>query len=66
MAILAALVLTMVAVRYAGQVAPGRLDMWAQAAVADLLPEPSTGALLIDFAGEPLGAAVLTGLLVAV
>ncbi len=66
MAILAGLVLTVVGVRNAGEGAPGRLDMWAQAAVDDVLPEPGIGALLIDFVGEPLGAVVLTGLLVAV
>lgn len=65
-AILAALVLAVVAVRYAGEVAASRLDMWAQAAVDSLLPEPGIGALLIDFVGEPLGVVVLTALLAAV
>lgn len=65
-ATLAALVLTLVAIRYADQDAPGRLDSWTQAAVDSLLPEPGLGALVIDFVGEPLGALVLTGLLVVV
>lgn len=65
-AIVAALVLSMVAVLYADEAAPGRLDTWIHAAVDDLLPEPGIGALLIDFIGEPLGAVVFTGLLAVV
>lgn len=65
-AILAALVFTVLAVRYAGAVAAGRLDKWAQSAVQSLLPEPGLGALLIDFLGEPLPAIALVGLLAAV
>ncbi|MCA1677244.1 MAG: phosphatase PAP2 family protein [Actinobacteria bacterium] len=65
-AILAALVFTVFATRYADEVAAGRLDTWAQTAVEGLLPEPGRGPLLIDFVGEPLSMIVLVGLLVAV
>lgn len=64
--IIAALVLTVIAAQYAGDAAPGRLDMWAQTAVEGMLPEPGRGALVIDFVGEPLGAVLLAALLTAV
>lgn len=64
-AILAALVLTAVGAQYAGEAAPGRLDTWAQSAVAQWWPEPG-GALVIDFVGEPLGVILLVVLLMAV
>ncbi len=60
-AILAALVFTVTAVRYGGEVAAGPLDTWAQVEVEGLLPEP--GVLAIDFVGEPLGVVVFAGLL---
>ncbi|MGH3914190.1 MAG: phosphatase PAP2 family protein [Pseudonocardiaceae bacterium] len=65
-AILAALLLTVVAVRYADETAPGRVDTWARQVVQQWWPEPGIGALLIDFVGEPLGAILLVALLTAV
>lgn len=65
-AILAALVLTGLAARYAGEAVPGRLDTCAQAAVEGLWPEPGLGALVIDFVGEPLGVVLLVALLTTV
>ncbi len=65
-AVLAALVLTALAARYAGESAPSRLDTWVQTAVEGLWPEPGLGALVIDFVGEPLGVALLVALLTTV
>lgn len=64
-AVLAALVVAVLAVLYSGDAAPGRVDQWIQSAVQDWLPPAVTVALLIDFVGEPLGAAVLLTLLAA-
>jgi len=50
-------------VHYSGDIAAGRLDRWAQTAVEGLLPQPGSGALLIDLVGEPRVAVVLAGLL---
>ncbi|MGH3938385.1 MAG: phosphatase PAP2 family protein [Pseudonocardiaceae bacterium] len=65
-AILAGLVLTVIAVHYAGNATPGQLDTWAQSVVAQWWPAPGSGALLIDFVGEPLGVVMLVALLTAV
>lgn len=64
MAVLAALVCTMLAVRYAGGSAAGQLDTRVRTAVQGVAPDPGHGPLLIDFLGEPLPAIVLVGLLV--
>lgn len=65
-AILAALVLTAVAARYAGDTRPGRLDTWAKAAAEDHWPEPGLGTLAIATIGDPFWVAVFTSLLAAV
>ena len=65
-AIFAALVLTGLAARYAGEAVAGRLDTWARTVVEGLWPVPGHGALVIDFVGEPLGAFLLATLLTAV
>jgi membrane-associated phospholipid phosphatase len=65
MAVLAALVVAVLAAHYSGETAAGRLDSWAQTAVASLLPHPGPGTLLIDLLGEPLVTAVLAALLAA-
>lgn len=62
-AIFAALLLSVVAARYAGEAAPGRLDTWALSAIQEWWPEPGIGALVIDFVGEPLGVVLLVALL---
>jgi len=64
-AVLAALMVAVLAALYSGDAAPGEVDQWLQSAVEDTLPPPGSGALLIDFVAEPLGAAVLVPLLVA-
>jgi len=65
LAVLAALLLSVVAAGYAGEAKPGRVDSWAQSEAEELWPEPGRGALLIDFVGEPLGAIFLVTVLTA-
>lgn len=62
-AVLSGLVVAVLAIRYAGEAAASPLDLRAQLAVATLLPEAGTGALLIDFVGDPRATAVLAALL---
>lgn len=64
-AALAALVLAVVAARYAGDSMPGRLDTWAKAAAEDRWPEPGIGTILIATIGDPLWVVVFTSLLTA-
>ena len=65
-AILSGLMVVVLAAQYAGDIAAGRLDRWAQTAVTALWPEPGSGALAIDFVGQPLGVVVGTGLLATI
>jgi membrane-associated phospholipid phosphatase len=64
-AILAAVALSAFAVRYSGEAAPGRLDMWAQTAVEGLWPQPGLGTIVIATMGDPLSVVVLTVLMAA-
>lgn len=64
-AVLAAAVCAVLAAHYSGDIAAGWLDRWAQTAVEGLLPQPGSGALLIDLVGEPLVTTVLAGFLAA-
>jgi membrane-associated phospholipid phosphatase len=54
--------LVVVGTTVAGSATPGPWDAWARAALL-LLPDARDAALLIDGAGEPVGAVVLCGLL---
>lgn len=61
LAVLAGVVVTVMALVYAGGDAPSPLDGWARSVVAGI---PQSDVLLVvDFAGGPVGAAVLVGLL---
>lgn len=64
-AALAAVVVALLAIRYAGDTAGGRLDGWATAAAMSRFPESPT-LVLIDSIGEPLRATLLVGLLAGV
>lgn len=63
-AVVAAAVGAVLAVRYAGGFDPGRVDTLVQSAVDGLVPDPGLGARLIEFVGDPLPVLVLSGLLV--
>ncbi|MER5491525.1 phosphatase PAP2 family protein [Streptomyces sp. NPDC002490] len=58
-AVLAALVVGALGVRYAGHDRPGAVDAWWWPAAEGLGPSWRRVALAIDFLGEPLGAAAL-------
>ncbi|MEV5437582.1 phosphatase PAP2 family protein [Streptomyces sp. NPDC052682] len=68
-AVLAALMVVVLGVLYAGHSEPGRVDRWVVDPTADRVRQPWRGvALAVDFLGEPAGAALLvmaavTGLL---
>ncbi len=59
-ALVSALVVSLLAVSYAGDGSAGAVDMWIQGAFAQLLPPRGQAALAVDFVGEPVGAVVLT------
>jgi len=65
-AILSGLMVLLLAAQYAGDIAAGRLDRWAQAAVIAWWPDAGYGALVIDYVGQPAGVVVGTGLLAAI
>ncbi|MEH0446971.1 MULTISPECIES: phosphatase PAP2 family protein [unclassified Streptomyces] len=57
---LAALVVAVLGVLYAGDGEPGRVDRWVVRPTADSVRPPwRTAALALDFLGEPVGAAML-------
>lgn len=58
-AALAALVVIVLGVLYAGHDKPGMVDMWIQSAVDGVRPPWRSVALAMDFLGEPAGAATL-------
>jgi membrane-associated phospholipid phosphatase len=58
-AALAALVVVVLGVLYAGHSRPGRVDAWIQSAVYGVRPPRRHVALALDFLGEPVGAATL-------
>ncbi|MGY0020616.1 phosphatase PAP2 family protein [Streptomyces sp. cg35] len=59
-AVLAALVVVVIGVLYAGHTQPGRVDRWFVDPTADSVQQPWRNiALAIDFWGEPAGAAIL-------
>ncbi|MEV5548317.1 phosphatase PAP2 family protein [Streptomyces sp. NPDC052309] len=60
-AVLAASVVVVLGVLYAGHGEPGRADGWAQSAVDGAGPSWRDVALATDFLGEPVGAATLVG-----
>jgi undecaprenyl-diphosphatase len=63
---LAALVVLVLGVRYAGDGGPGRVDRWAVPPTADSVRGVWRGiALTVDFLGEPVGAVGVVGVLVA-
>lgn len=62
-AILAAAVGAALATHYSGDVAPGRLDRWAQTTTDSLLPQSGRTALSIDLIGAPLVTGGLAALL---
>ncbi|WP_307849487.1 phosphatase PAP2 family protein [Qaidamihabitans albus] len=64
-ALLSTLVLLAVGVRYAGQAAPSGFDAAARSVAAASSTSSRTVALMVDFGGEPVGAAVLVALLTA-
>ncbi|MEV0598176.1 phosphatase PAP2 family protein [Streptomyces sp. NPDC050315] len=65
-AALAALVVVVLGVRYAGHSEPGTVDRWIVDPTADSVRPPWRGvALATDFLGEPAGAAMLVAVVVA-
>jgi undecaprenyl-diphosphatase len=58
-AALAALVVVVLGVLYAGHSEPGRVDVWIQSAVDGVRSPWRNIALAMDFLGEPVGAATL-------
>lgn len=58
-AVLAALVVVVVGVLYAGRSGPGRVDRWVRSAVDGVGPPWRKAALATDFLAEPAGAAAL-------
>ncbi|MFC4961271.1 phosphatase PAP2 family protein [Streptomyces mauvecolor] len=58
-AALAAAVVVVLGVLYAGHSEPGMVDRWVQPAVDDVRPPWRQVALAMDFLGEPAGAATL-------
>ncbi|MEJ8637962.1 phosphatase PAP2 family protein [Streptomyces sp. MS2.AVA.5] len=63
-AALAALVVLVLGVLYAGHSEPSRVDVWIQSAVGDVPSPWREVALAIDFLGEPAGAAALVATVV--
>lgn len=63
--VLAAVVVAVLGVAYSGDAASSRVDRWLQSAVEGALPSAHAATLVVDFAGEPLGAVTLMGLLAA-
>ncbi|MGH3517112.1 MAG: phosphatase PAP2 family protein [Haloechinothrix sp.] len=64
-AVLATLVVALLGILYSADTGPGAFDRWAQPAFDDVEAPLRYVALLIDFGGEPLGAALLVTTLVA-
>ncbi|MFH8727429.1 phosphatase PAP2 family protein [Streptomyces termitum] len=64
-AVLAALAAALLGVRYAGEGGPHALDLRIRTALEDTGPTGRDLALVVDFLGEPLGAAVLVVALAA-
>lgn len=64
-AVLATLVLALLGILYSADSGPGAFDRWAQPAFDDVEAPLSYVALLIDFGGEPLGAALLVAAILA-
>ncbi|MFF5756660.1 phosphatase PAP2 family protein [Streptomyces longwoodensis] len=65
-AVLAALVVAVLGVMYAGHGAPGRVDRWFVDPTADSVRPPwRYPARVLDFLGEPVGSVLLVGALVA-
>jgi len=65
-AILAALVVVVIGVLYAGHTEPGRVDRWFVEPTADSVRPPwRYVALSLDFMGEPVGAVMLIAAVVA-
>lgn len=64
-AVFAALVVVILGLLYAGDSAPSRIDVATQS-VVESLPRAHALALVVDFAGEPIGRAILVLGLVAV
>ncbi|MCD9880789.1 phosphatase PAP2 family protein [Streptomyces guryensis] len=65
-AVLAALVVAVIGVMYAGHSEPGRVDRWIVPPTADSVRPPwRYVALTLDFLGEPAGSAMLIGAIVA-
>ncbi|WEV28727.1 phosphatase PAP2 family protein [Streptomyces sp. 71268] len=64
-AAVAALVVVVVGLWYAGDGGPGRVDARFSVAAEDVRPRWRSVALAVDFWGEPAGAATLVGLAVA-
>jgi membrane-associated phospholipid phosphatase len=62
--LISGLVVAVLAVQFAGDATASRMDQWARS-TAKALSLPPDVLLLIDFVGEPEGAAVLVGLLAA-
>lgn len=66
-AVLAALVVAALGIRYAGDGEPGRVDRWLVAPTADSVRPPwRRAALALDFLGEPAGSTLLVAALVTV
>ncbi|MEU4346011.1 phosphatase PAP2 family protein [Streptomyces sp. NPDC023838] len=64
-AALAALVVVVLGILYAGHSAPGRVDRWIVPPTADSVRPPwRQAALAMDFLGEPAGSAMLVGAIV--
>ncbi|MEK2477205.1 MULTISPECIES: phosphatase PAP2 family protein [Streptomyces] len=63
-AALAALVVAVLGVLYAGDGKPGRVDVWIRAAVGGVRPSWRYVALAMDFLGEPAGSATLVAVTV--
>ncbi|MHB9858468.1 phosphatase PAP2 family protein [Streptomyces sp. YIM S03343] len=64
-AALAALVVVVVGVLYAGRSRPGRVDAWIQSAVYGVRSPWRQVALAMDFLGEPVGSVMVVGAAVA-
>lgn len=58
-AVLSALVVAILGVLLAGQTVPGAVDTWISASMGDPSVPARDAALVIDFGGEPVGAAIL-------
>lgn len=64
--VLAAMVVAVLGVAYAGDGAASWIDRWFHSVVVNALPSAHTVALVLDYTGEPLGAATLISLLAVV